>query len=113
MQRIDGIDVLEDGESLKVPMMLSDSRPHFAEPTDAQIRMRNRARDEYVQRTCDAWRTAGRVQDDSDPSAAANAVETARRKFTHEMISADDLEQKRRAIHAEFTARLSNAWRSK
>jgi hypothetical protein len=129
MRRIDGIDVVEDGESVRVPMMLTDAagqRPGFAPVTDKQRQLRQETRDSYIAdltnawRSPNAWRTPHSQPDLSttpeemrrDPAAVANAVEQLRRQTTNEM-SADELEQKRRAIHTDYTARLTNAWRSK
>jgi hypothetical protein len=121
--RYDDDYVLEDGESVKVPVKLMDNardyQPHYGQLTDAQTAMRVRARSEYIKRTCDAWKTAGRVQQDADPSKpdpdAANAVQAQLETWQGRdpVDIARDVERRRRAIHAEFTERLTNAWKSR
>ena len=124
--------VCKDGRGVRVSAMILDSRrvaltddeardhqPHFGRPSDAVLDARKQARDAYVRRTCEAWRTAGRVQSkqDADPSEpdpnAANAVEreleTWQGRDPAEL--ARDVEARRRAVHAEFCNTLSNAWR--
>ena len=123
MRRINGLEVLEDGESVRAGrLMIYDSRdhqPHYAELTDAQTAMRTRARSEYIKRTCDAWKTAGLVQQDADPSKpdpnAASAVQAQLETWQgrDSVDIARDVERRRRAIHAEFTERLTNAWKSR
>jgi hypothetical protein len=125
--------VCRDGRGVRVSTMIMDSRrfaqltdddvrdhqPHFGRPSDAVLDARKQARDAYVRRTCEAWRTAGRVQSkqDADPSEpdpnAANAaereLETWQGRDPAEL--ARDVERRRRAVHAEFCNTLSNAWR--
>jgi hypothetical protein len=53
----DDDDVMPDGHSLRVPMVMMDSaRGHVGYTTD-QLRMRKQARDEYIARMTDAWRS--------------------------------------------------------
>jgi hypothetical protein len=127
----DDEDIVADGQSVRVPVYLMDNvqreiafdardhQPHFGRPSDAVLDARKQARDAYIRRTCEAWRTAGRVQSkqDADPSEpdpnAANAVEreleTWQGRDPAELARA--VEARRRRTHAEFSERLSNAWR--
>ena len=131
----DGCEV-KDGESVTVRLELMDAtqrwvaakygafdardhQPHFGRPNDAVLDARKQARDAYVRRTCEAWRTAGCVQSkqDADPSEpdpnAANAVERQLERWQGRdpVEVARDVERRRRAVHAEFCNTLSNAWR--
>jgi hypothetical protein len=70
---LDDDDMVPDGGSVRVPMLLTDSRrfafdaenhrPHYGRPTgavhNARI-VRTAARDAYLRRLTDAWRTMGR-----------------------------------------------------
>lgn len=124
--------VCKDGRGVRVSAMILDSRrvaltddeardhqPHFGRPSDAVLDARKQARDAYVRRTCEAWRTAGRVQSkqDADPSepdpADVNAVEKQRENWLGRPIEelARDVEERRRKQHVEFCNTLSNAWR--
>jgi hypothetical protein len=124
----DGEDeIVADGESVVCPLYLCDAtqaamiakygvfdardhQPHFGHPSDAVLDARKQARDAYVRRTCEAWRTAARVQSkqDADPGEhdpnAANPVEreleTWQGRDPAEL--ARDVEARRRAVYAEF-----------
>jgi hypothetical protein len=136
----DGDEIVADGESVRCPLYLCDAtqramvakygvfdardhQPGFRSVSDAAVRdartAARDARDAYVRRTCEAWRTAGRVQSkqDADPSEpdpnAANAVERELETWQGREPAelARDVEARRRAVHAEFCNTLSNAWR--
>src|SRR5256885_16314639 len=88
-------EIIADGDSVRVRVDVMDQRrffdfsnvefldhqPHYGRASDAVLDARKQARDAYVRRTCEAWRTAGRVQSnkDADPTEpdpnAANAVQ--------------------------------------
>jgi hypothetical protein len=88
-------------------------------PDDDPMRRRTAAYNEMVRRICDAWKTQPRDPDDDldadDPSEPANAVEQQLERWQGR--DPDDLaravEARRRATHAEFSQRVSNAWRAK
>jgi hypothetical protein len=130
-------EMVPDGTTLKVPVFamdalqravggvdLSGHQPGYrtgmsnAAVRDARTAARD-ARNGYVRRTCEAWRTAGRVQSkqDADPTepdpSAANAVEEQLERWQGRDPAdlARDVERRRRAQHAEFCNTLSNAWR--
>jgi hypothetical protein len=108
--------ICEDGESVRAPVVIMDSdarshQPHFARLTDdAILDARRTARAAWIKQMNDAWRRPGRDAADADPSEPANVVEAVRRQTAHE-ISAGEVEARRRAIHAEFSRNLSEAWR--
>jgi hypothetical protein len=72
------------------------------------------AYDAMVSRLGSAWKTTplrDQEEPDDDPDNdpdAANIVEQQRREIT-----AEDLEQKRQQIHADFSRRLSAAWKTR
>src|SRR5262249_29492320 len=84
---------IPDGASVHVPLYLKDSsqrrtavvldarnhQPHFATLTDAQCRRRNEAYDAYVQRTCSAWKDAGRVKPDPTEPAEDDDIDDRQR----------------------------------
>ena len=110
---------LMDATQRAIAFDARDHQPHFGRPSDAVLDARKQARDAYVRRTCEAWRTGGRVQSkqDADPSEpdpnAANAVERQLERWQGRdpVDVARDVERRRRAVHAEFCNTLSNAWR--
>ena len=129
-------DICEDGESVRVPVYLmdatqravagvdlSDHQPGYLRVTDAAVRDARTAacdaRDAMIKRATEAWRTAGRVQSkqDADPTepdpSAASAVEQELERWQGRDLAdlGRAVEAKRRAIHREFSERLSSAWR--
>jgi hypothetical protein len=122
-------DEVPPGGSVRVPLYLTDSdardhQPHFVRAvTDAAVRdaraAARDARDQMIERATNAWRMAGRVQSkqDADPTkpdpSAANVAEEELERWQGRDLSdlARAVEARRRAVHAEFSQRLSNAWR--
>jgi len=110
--------VCKDGRGLRVPMMTRDHQPGFRSLSDTAVRdARHEARDGYVRRTCEAWRTAGHVQQDADPTkpdpSAAIAIQQQLERWQGRDLAelTEAVEARRRTAHAEFAQRLSNAWR--
>jgi hypothetical protein len=131
-------DICEDGESVRVPMMICDAsghRPGRPLLSDEMRKRRRAIRDEYVAALQAAWKSpahganqninesghlkvtrnnVARAADaDEDPSARASAVEKQLERWQGRDFSelAREVEARRRAVHAGFAERLSNAWR--
>jgi hypothetical protein len=137
---LDGDDgrVARDRETIRVPMYLCDHQPGYRYVSDAAVRDARKAASEaragYIQRLTDAWRQAGRVADAAEPDSGSrpeddllrrhlgsktdpNAAREHERQIEHwkgkdlaELTR--DVEERRRRNHAEFSQRLSNAWRA-
>jgi hypothetical protein len=107
MRKIDGKDVLEDGESVRVPLMLCDSRqfdatghrPGFAPITDAVQQQRQQTRDRYISELTNSWRV---------PAQRPMTTEDAKKpKFG----SFADANQRRSAAYDAYVKRIGEAWR--
>jgi hypothetical protein len=63
-------EVVEDGHTIHVPLMLCDSmagrRPGYAQLTDEQVAQRRAPRDRYIRDLNSAWRMDRKPPDDSD-----------------------------------------------
>jgi hypothetical protein len=53
----DALDMVPDGHSVKVPMVIMDGRPHFADLTDEIRKLRQQTRAEYDRQLTTAWRS--------------------------------------------------------
>jgi hypothetical protein len=99
-----------------------DSGGSNTSDVDDPMQQRSAARDAYVRRLRDAWKAQPRDQappdddpDEDDPSEPANAVEEQLERWQGRdpVDLARAVERRRRATHAEFSQRVSNAWRAK
>jgi hypothetical protein len=71
-------DEVEDGRSVRVPMMIMDGyRPGYVQLTDVQIAKRREARDEMIKRGERAWRTPHR--DAAEPDLGSRPEQLTRR----------------------------------
>ena len=120
-RRTDDADyVLEDGETIRCPVQLMDGmqraiadvdlshhRPGYVQLTDEQIAMRRAARDGYVQRLRDSWKTRpADVEFSSDLKTRPEpAAATERRRLT-------DAEAERDRAWEEMRRRLASAWQT-
>jgi hypothetical protein len=110
-------------------------RPHYARVSDQERERRATMRAQYLADLQAAWKlpahganqniqepghlkitrsnVARAAATDEDPSARASAVEKQLERWQGRDLSelARDVEARRRATHAEFAERLSNAWR--
>jgi hypothetical protein len=112
---------VRDGEHIRVPMLLADAaaaahRPGFRfrtaaahEVTDFRgLRfdvMKRSSRDQYIQRTCDAWRGAG---DDPDRAPSPKAASMAAPTKEPEPLPDPDLA---RVAYEQYRKALSMAWK--
>jgi hypothetical protein len=73
----DATDMIPDGHSVKVPMVIMDARPHFADLSDEVRKLRTETRSRYLQDLQSAWKSPAqrpknsfsteRILPDADP----------------------------------------------
>jgi hypothetical protein len=121
--RRDRDEIIEDGKSVRVPIMLADSvahnhQPHFydAPTTNDATRRRAAARDAYVSALKDAWRTPHK--DASERDAAERVLteqddpnERTLRRHLGGGESAE-IQARRDREWSEYCDRVANAWRT-
>jgi hypothetical protein len=110
----DARDVIPDGGSVRVPLLLTDHQPGFVSVNGAAVRdaqrMARDARDAYVQRLTSAWRTP-LARDAGEPDAAEALLKRHLRSEPTEPDE-DDAQARRDRQWAEYCDRISNAWRT-
>jgi hypothetical protein len=108
-------DVIEDGGSVRVPLMMMDSvqrnvvdvrdhQPRHGIADENQQSLKDAAYDERDEYLRSAWRNPPSVHAKDSPSAAANEVEEERKKVT-----AETAEDARKA----YEKRTQDAWKTK
>jgi hypothetical protein len=111
VDELDDDDVLQDGDSLHVPFYLLDGRPVTFDPASHQPGFRmtdgrdaaRAARDAWIEKTCNAWKTP--TSDAAEPDAS----EASRTLLRGE--EPDDPQARRDAAWHEAKKRLGEAWK--
>jgi hypothetical protein len=101
-----GDDEIEDGRSVRVPMLLMDAakagpwRSGYALLSDAEVAKRQEARSAWIGRMSDAWRGPQRTFDVTRPVTVDRSVPVR------------DARAAARASYDAMVTRLGNAWRT-
>jgi len=110
----DADDVVQDGQSVRTRVTLMDHgrrinardhQPHYASDTRARQAALD-ARDQYVRRLRDSWRTPGR--DAAEPDLGARPEELMRSHLQTE--SSAEAQAKRDAAWSAYKDQVSRAW---